>query len=82
MEALQIREVLVRMQTERVEMPQFKLTPRQAQRLWSLSNDVCEAALAALMGKGFLAQAADGAYVRPGFVPPAIESIGSSVRAL
>ena len=46
METPQILETLVRMQTEWIEMPQMKVTRRQAQRLWSLSNEVCETAFA------------------------------------
>jgi hypothetical protein len=61
-----VREALLRIRTEYVEMPDLMLTNRQAQRLWNLSHDVCEVALAALVGEGFLAQAPNGAYVRPG----------------
>ena len=59
-----VRDALVRIQIEYVEVPQLKLTARQVQRLWSLSTEVCEAALAALLRKRFLIQASDGAYVR------------------
>jgi hypothetical protein len=68
METPQILETLVRMQTEWTEMPQLKVTRRQAQRLWNLSNDVCETAFATLIRKGYLVQAPDGAYVRHAFV--------------
>jgi hypothetical protein len=68
METPQILETLVRMQTEWIEMPQLKITRRQAQRLWNLSNDVCETAFATLIRKGFLVQAPDGAYVRHAYV--------------
>ena len=61
-----LREALLRIRTEYVEMPDLKLTARQAQRLWNLSHDVCDTALAALVREGFLAQALNGAYVRPG----------------
>ena len=60
----EIRNALVRIQAEYVEMPALKLTARQAQRLWNLSNDVCETALAVLIRKQFLVQTRDGAYVR------------------
>ena len=63
-----ILETLVRMQTEWIEMPQLKITRRQAQRLWSMSDEVCETAFATLIRKGFLVQAPDGAYVRHAFV--------------
>ena len=59
-----MREALLRIRTEYVEMPDLKLTGRQAQRLWNLSQDVCEAALAVLVSEGFLAQVSTGAYVR------------------
>lgn len=68
METPPILETLVRMQTEWIEMPQLKITRRQAQRLWSVSNEVCETAFATLIRKGFLVQAPDGAYVRHAFV--------------
>ena len=68
METPPILETLVRMQTEWIQMPQLKVTRRQAQRLWSLSNEVCETAFATLIRKGFLVQAPDGAYVRHAFV--------------
>jgi hypothetical protein len=68
METPRILETLARMQTEWIEMPQLKITRRQAQRLWSLSNEECETAFASLVRKGFLVQAPDGAYVRQAFV--------------
>lgn len=45
-------------------MPDMKLTLGQAQRLWSLSTEICERALADLMTSGFLARTRDGSYVR------------------
>jgi hypothetical protein len=68
MEAMsgRVREALLRIRTEYVEMPDLKLTTRQAQRLWNLPPDVCDAALTVLVGEGFLARTANGAYVRPG----------------
>jgi hypothetical protein len=68
MDAPRILETLVRMQTEWIEMPQLKITRRQAQRLWSLSSEDCETAFATLIRNGFLVQAPDGAYVRHAFV--------------
>jgi hypothetical protein len=67
METPRILETLVRMQTEWIEMPELKITRRQAQRLWNLSNQDCETAFASLIRKGFLIQAPDGAYVRQAF---------------
>lgn len=68
METPPILETLVRLQTEWMQMPQLKITRRQAQRLWSLSNEVCETAFETLIRRGFLVQAPDGAYMRHAFV--------------
>jgi hypothetical protein len=68
METPAILDTLVRMQTEWIEMPRLKLTRPQAQRLWSLSADVCETAFDSLIRRGFLVQAPDGAYIRQMFV--------------
>ena len=61
---MRIDEVLQRIQGEFVEMPGLRLTPAQAQRLWSLERDVCDALLGALVDAKFLAQTRDGAFIR------------------
>ena len=61
---MRIDEVLQRIQGEFVEMPGLRLTPSQAQRLWGLERDVCDALLGALVDAKFLAQTRDGAFVR------------------
>lgn len=61
---MRIDEVLQRIQGEYVEMPGLRLTPAQAQRLWGLERDVCDALLGALVDAKFLAQTRDGAFVR------------------
>jgi hypothetical protein len=61
---MRIDDVLQRIQGEYVEMPGLRLTPAQAQRLWGLDRDVCNALLGALVDAKFLAQTRDGAYVR------------------
>ena len=61
---MRIDEVLQRIQGEYVEMPGLRLTTAQAQRLWGLERDVCDALLGALVDANFLAQTRDGAYVR------------------
>ena len=71
-----VRDALVRIRTEYIEMPDLKLTGRQAQRLWSLSSEVWEAALAILIGNRFLAQTPDGAYVRHGSLRARVEPAG------
>ena len=61
---MRIDDVLQRIQGEFVEMPGLRLTPAQAQRLWGLERDVCNAVMGALVDAKFLAQTRDGAYVR------------------
>jgi hypothetical protein len=61
---MRIDDVLRRIQGEFVEMPGLRLTAVQAQRLWGLERDVCDALLGALVDARFLSQARDGAYVR------------------
>ena len=61
---MRIDDVLQRIQGEYVEMPGLRLTPAQAQRLWGLDRDVCNALLGALVDAKFLVQTRDGAYVR------------------
>ena len=68
---MHIDEVLQRIQGEYVEMPGLRLTPAQAQRLWGLDRDVCDALLGALVDAKFLAQTRDGAFVRLDGAQPA-----------
>ena len=77
----EVRDALVRIQTEYIEMPDLKLTARQAQRLWSLSHEVWETALAVLIGTQFLVQTRDGAYVRSSAMRARVGVIESLLRA-
>lgn len=61
---MRMDEVLQRIQGEYVEMPGLRLTPAQAQRLWGLERDVCDALLGALVDAKFLSRTRDGAFVR------------------
>jgi hypothetical protein len=61
---MRIDEVLQRIQGEYVEMPGLRLTTAQAQRLWGLERDICDALLGALVDAKFLSQTRDGAFVR------------------
>lgn len=61
---MRIDEVLQRIQGEYVEMPGLRLTTAQAQRLWGLERDVCDALLGALVDAKFLSQTRDGAFIR------------------
>jgi hypothetical protein len=65
MTAIDVTDALRRMQVEFAEMPTLKLTRRQACRLWSLPDDVCDAALGCLVQCGFL-EHTDGIYLRRG----------------
>lgn len=61
---MRIDEVLQRIQGEYVEMPGLRLTAAQAQRLWGLDRDVCDALLGALVDAKFLSQTRDGSFIR------------------
>ena len=63
---MRMDDVLQRIQGEFVEMPGLRLTTAQAQRLWGLERDVCDALLGALVDAKFLSQTRDGAFVRTG----------------
>ena len=76
---MRIDEVLQRIQGEFIEMPGLRLTPAQAQRLWGLERDVCDALLGALVDAKFLAQTRDGAFVRmDGALPTRVTTTGRS----
>jgi len=61
---MRIEDVLQRIQGEFVEMPGLRLTAPQAQRLWGLERDVCDALLKALVEAKFLSRTRDGAFIR------------------
>jgi hypothetical protein len=61
---MRIDDVLQRIQGEYLEMPGLRLTAAQAQRLWGLERDVCDALLGALVDAKFLTRTRDGAFVR------------------
>jgi hypothetical protein len=76
---MRIDEVLQRIQGEFVEMPGLRLTPAQAQRLWGLERDVCDALLGALVDAKFLSQTRDGAFVRlDGALPSRVTNVRRS----
>jgi hypothetical protein len=57
------RALLRRIRMEYIEMPDLRLTGRQASRLWNLDQAACDALLAALIQDQFLSQTADGSYI-------------------
>ena len=56
---MRMDEVLQRIQGEYVEMPGLRLTVAQAQRLWGLERDLCDALLGALVDAKFLFKTRD-----------------------
>ena len=48
---------------EFLEMPGLRLTKKQAQRLWAIDADTCEALLSALETSQFLRHTRDGEYL-------------------
>lgn len=48
---------------EFLEMPGLKLTLAQAQRLWGVDRETCEAVIEELTASRFLARTRDGAFV-------------------
>jgi hypothetical protein len=61
-----VDNALLRIRIEYIEMPDLKLTRAQARRLWNLPQTVCDAALAQLVGSGFLSQTDEGQFLRGG----------------
>ena len=67
---------LTRIRGEYGEMPGLCLTQCQAQRLWGLPCDRCEALLTALIEERFLVRTVDGRFVRRGAVEPRLRGRG------
>jgi hypothetical protein len=61
-----VPNALGRVKAEYLEMPGLRLTPQQAQRLWGLDREICQALLGALVDANFLNRTRDGAFVRAG----------------
>jgi hypothetical protein len=80
MDVVEMKQALVSIQTEYVEMPGLKLTLRQAQRLFHLSLDICHDALTILLVGGFLSETKDGSYIRCGGIPLSIEALDLVAR--
>ena len=56
-------DLLTRIRMEYIEMPDLRLTDRQASRLWNLDQTSCDAILAVLIRDHFLSRTGDGSYV-------------------
>jgi hypothetical protein len=57
-------DIVSRVRSEFLEMPDLSLTRVQAERLLALPSDACHAALEALVDERFLARSAAGSYIR------------------
>lgn len=82
MPSLHVEDAVELIQMEYAEMPGMKLTFWQAQRLWNLSDELCQRALAVLIRSGFLAETPDGFYVRRSSLPMSVDRISSLARAM
>ena len=61
---LEHEEIITRIAVDYIEMPDLKLTARQARRLWNVPAEACDRALAALVERGFLVQTRSGMFLR------------------
>ena len=77
----QVQDAVQLLQMEYHEMPDLKLTARQAQRLFNLPTELCERALSSLTSSGFLLQTGDGSYVRQNDSERTSEAIALLIRA-
>lgn len=75
-----VEEALRRIKGEFAEMPGLRLTAAQAQRLWGLDAEFCEAILGALVDAKFLLRTGDGVFVRVDAGAP--RRMARSARAL
>lgn len=57
-------DLAMRVRSEYIEMPGLRLTSAQAQRLWDLDREQCDAVFAALIDAGVLKRMPDGSFVR------------------
>jgi DNA-binding IclR family transcriptional regulator len=64
MNTLSQEQVLERIRTEFMEMPDMRVTPEQIRRLCGLNGSACEAALESLVQARFLRVTSDGRYTR------------------
>ena len=69
MTPIEMERTLTIIQMEYLEMPELKLTLRQASRLFALHAEPCQQALNALVAGGFLKRTHEDAYVRRGTPP-------------
>ncbi len=63
MSVRQVIELLRRVRGEFREMPGLCLTPKQAERLWSMDSSTCERLMSVLVHARVLRRRRDGSYV-------------------
>lgn len=63
-------------------MPGLQLTFWQAQRLWHLSDELCDQALNMLISQGFLVRTRDGRYTRRNSGQPTVGRIVTPLHAM
>jgi hypothetical protein len=66
--------LIVRIQSEYLEMPGLRLTAEQGRRLWGLDPDRCDEVLNTLVKRRFLSIGEDGKYGRPSETPRRLTS--------
>jgi len=64
MEAVALEETRTLIRMEYHELPALSLTFWQAQRLWNLSEELCERALQSLVREKFLVMTSSGRFIR------------------
>lgn len=69
---MEIDSALTLIRMEYLEMPDMKLTERQARRLFNLPDELCASALERLVSTGFLTRTTDGAFLRRSHVELAV----------
>jgi hypothetical protein len=79
---MQVQDAAELIRMEYAEMPGLQLTFWQAQRLWNLSDELCDRALKTLISAGFLVRTRDGRYTRPHSGRPTAGSIVTLLRAM
>jgi hypothetical protein len=82
MQFMKVQDAVDLIRMEFAEMPGLQLTFWQAQRLWNLSDDLCDRALGTLTRSGFLVRTRDGRYRRPHPERPTPESVAALLRAM
>lgn len=81
MQLMQVQDAAELIRMEYAEMPGLQLTFWQAQRLWNLSEDLCDNALNTLTRSGFLVRTRAGRYRRPHPEWSTADSTASLLRA-